>query len=571
MVAVDDAVDDGEPEAAGAAGPLGREERLEQAPPRLLRHAGARVLNVDADVGVRLGLEVPLAERLGRDAVGADRELAAVRHRIPGIDGEVHEGLMNLIAVGTDRGNVGAELHVDLDVLREGFLDERGHFPRDRVDVRGRKRRLGLPGEGQELLDDPAAPLDRLLDRLDAAARQLRLRPSQAGQVGRDDVEDVVEVVGDAAGQVADRIELLHLAELIEHPRALADVAQVALDDPAASQLVHVADRLDDDALAGLGAHLELGLEVKPPAGGLAEAAPKGLGIAGDPDFPRPPADELLAREHEHVDEVRIDVENLPGFAVQNPDPLPGGLEDPPVPRLRGPKLRFGLLALRDVVDRDEDEGPGLAGHPDAAGVEEQGPLAQPFRRQPRLEVLQRFGARDHLLEGFEQPAVLLPPPPEIEEELAFGLEGRHRERAIEGLVRRADPELLVENHERFPDRLDQRLGVVAGRVRLFERPLERIDVHEGEDGPVDAAVERQVGAHAHQVPPPVDVLDLALERSQGRDDALDQRFEVRDAEIRLEVADAAPTSVGIRLKSFSASAVKRRSRPSVPSIRIAS
>ena len=57
----------------------------------------------------------------------------------------------------------------------------------------------------------------------------------QQRDVGRDDVQQVVEVVRDAAREPADRVELLHLPHLLLEPGALGDVAEVGLRDAAAA------------------------------------------------------------------------------------------------------------------------------------------------------------------------------------------------------------------------------------------------------------------------------------------------------------------------------------------------
>jgi hypothetical protein len=85
-------------------------------------------------------------------------------------------------------------------------------------------RHLGLqhlaPAEGQQLAGEPGGPLAGLADLLHVAADGVAAPDlvEQEVAVAQDAGEQVVEVVGDAAGQLAHRLHLLGLAELLLAP-----------------------------------------------------------------------------------------------------------------------------------------------------------------------------------------------------------------------------------------------------------------------------------------------------------------------------------------------------------------
>ena len=90
--------------------------------------------------------------------------------------------------------------------------------------------------EREQLPRQPGAALDRLLDLGRFVARRIVGRQLHQQQVGRahDAHQDVVEVVRDAAGEPADRFELLRLAQLFLERAPLGDVADEAGEDRAA-------------------------------------------------------------------------------------------------------------------------------------------------------------------------------------------------------------------------------------------------------------------------------------------------------------------------------------------------
>src|SRR5581483_9735358 len=97
VVLPDDAVDDREAEAGPVAGPLRGEERLEDVLLRFLTHAAARVADAQLHEPAVPRPRVYPAERLvERDVGGFNDQLPPERHRVAGVDGEVHNHLLDL-------------------------------------------------------------------------------------------------------------------------------------------------------------------------------------------------------------------------------------------------------------------------------------------------------------------------------------------------------------------------------------------------------------------------------------------------------------------------------------------
>jgi len=113
-----------------------------------------------------------------------------------------------------------------------------------------------------------AAPrsTDCLISRL--LARRVLLRQLHQHQIGRahDAHQDVVEVVGDAAGEPADRLELLRLAQLFLQRAPTGDVAEESGHDPGAPR--HRQLEREVAAVGALPPQLELAPCKRSAAGG---------------------------------------------------------------------------------------------------------------------------------------------------------------------------------------------------------------------------------------------------------------------------------------------------------------
>ena len=173
----------------------------------------------------------PSAVRVEPD-VGAssNRESPAVRHRVARVDGEIHDDLLDLAAIAQDRcqrrRRRSATMSMCSPMTRRSIGSEIG----DRAAIRLIGRRLQhLPAaEREQLAGQAGGALGRLLD-----LRDLRRGAGSSGEVVAEPVgvaedrgEQVVEVVRDAAGELADRLHLLALSQAVLEIAPLGDVAR---------------------------------------------------------------------------------------------------------------------------------------------------------------------------------------------------------------------------------------------------------------------------------------------------------------------------------------------------------
>ena len=357
---------------------------------------------------------------------------------------------MNLVRVGVDGGQIGRELRGHANLLGEGLPKHRGDLAENRVRVGRLERRPALAGERQKLADDRGRALDGFLDghgALRAAAGVLgALREAQ---LGRDDVQEVVEVVRDSPGKPPDRVQLLDLPELILETHPLGDVPQVALHDGALSDVVRVGDRLDDHAPAVHGLQRHLGLEGETVRLRGAKALPGQGRILEETDLPGLPADELIPRIAQQLDQIGIGVEDLTGRSIQDPDALARGLEDPPITRFRGAQRHLGGLALGNVVDDEENQRlrPRLARQSESPRIEKQrlalGLLEVDF-------VVLKGCLSSDLLQSLSQMGVPVLEIPGLQKVLAPGHVRRGREHSVEGKVGGSDSQVAVQDDQRL-------------------------------------------------------------------------------------------------------------------------
>ena len=215
-----------EAEAGSLADLLGREERLEDRVEMFRRDAGA-------GVGDRDGDEVAAARRTGRAGQGwrrtllhADRQPAFAVHGVAAVDGEIDQRGLELRDVG-DREAIGI---VDLDLDPDAAADQRADQLRDALDLRADIEHLRLQrlpaGKRQQLRGQLGGALHGFGDRVDVAAAPLLRQFAAAQEVGRgaDDGQEIVEIVRDAAGELADRFHLLRLPQRFLALAALGDV-----------------------------------------------------------------------------------------------------------------------------------------------------------------------------------------------------------------------------------------------------------------------------------------------------------------------------------------------------------
>jgi hypothetical protein len=216
---LDEAVDLAEPKPGALPGLFGGEERLEGALADRLGHSRAGV--GDGDLHVLPRTHVGILAAIGVVEIGVagfDGQFAAVRHRIAGIDGEIEDCGFELRRIGFDRPDPASADDFERHIFAERAAEKIRQPVEQPIDVdRGRIERL-LPGERQQPLGQGCRAL-RAVHRAGNALGELQVHRVGPGfelalrrlQIADDDGEQIIEVMGDAAGQMADGIELLRL------------------------------------------------------------------------------------------------------------------------------------------------------------------------------------------------------------------------------------------------------------------------------------------------------------------------------------------------------------------------
>ena len=242
---VDDPVDRGQPEPGALARRLGREERLEDARLGLGVHPAAGV-----------GHRQPRAPVLHLNAHG---QPAAGGHRVARVDHEVHEHLLEPPRVAVEQHRAPAGLDHQRDVLVDQPLEHRLQPGDELAEVEELAARRLAAAEAQQLLGQPLRALGRALDlgQVLAPLAIVQARTEQPG-VADDRRQHVVEVVRDAAGELADRLHLLRLQQVRLELPAVGDVDHQPAQRPGPRGHPHAVAQPQRAPVGGDDAVLEL-------------------------------------------------------------------------------------------------------------------------------------------------------------------------------------------------------------------------------------------------------------------------------------------------------------------------
>ena len=226
---LDETVDHAETEARSLSGLFGGEEGFENPGFHVRGHSDPGIRDRDDRVlaGNDLGrrIDVGLVQRGVRRL---DGELSALRHGVPRVDGEIEDRALQLVLVGLDRPQARRKHALELDLLAERPVQELRHVPDENVEVeRLRLERLS-PREGEQAAGQPRRALGALERHGDAAidSRFVAPAPPDDVETADDEGEEIVEVVRDAPGELADRLHLLGLAKRVLDLRSFGDLAR---------------------------------------------------------------------------------------------------------------------------------------------------------------------------------------------------------------------------------------------------------------------------------------------------------------------------------------------------------
>jgi hypothetical protein len=212
IVLLDDAVDGGEAEAGAFTDGFRGEEGFEDMFDGIGIYSDAAIGDRELDMRAAGGLEEPG----GYMEESGAREFGRCVDGIPCVDEEVDDDLVELGAVGEDGSGSGGGGELELDIFSyeapvdtERAFDLFVHIERDGADDL-------LPAEHEELLSEGPGAVGGLEDFLDLVFLgfvEVGVLVEEFG-VSLDDREQVIEVVGDAAGEAADRLHFGGLEEL---------------------------------------------------------------------------------------------------------------------------------------------------------------------------------------------------------------------------------------------------------------------------------------------------------------------------------------------------------------------
>ena len=153
---------------------------------------------------------------------------AVFLHRVVGVDREVHDHLLELRSVGEHAREAGGAPRLDADLVPDEAPQHLVRVGDDRVEVEDLRIDDLLARERQQLTHELSGALGGCGDLLEALAERAVAFDVETSEldVPGDPGEDVVEVVGDAAGQPAEHLHLLRVQQLLLEQPFVGDVTQ---------------------------------------------------------------------------------------------------------------------------------------------------------------------------------------------------------------------------------------------------------------------------------------------------------------------------------------------------------
>ena len=203
----------GQAEAGAFPNSLRAEEWLHRALERRFVHAGSGVSHRDAEiVSWRKARGVTPANPL---ATRSNRDRTTLRHCIARIHREVQQGHFQLVGVSKGGRQLLRYVHDQADLRASGAVDQIGHAADELTDI-NRCRLQRLPaGKGKQALDKRFGPFSgsERAPMVRCARSSPTAAPLQQVQSADDRRQKVIEVMRNAAGELAHRFHLLALTE----------------------------------------------------------------------------------------------------------------------------------------------------------------------------------------------------------------------------------------------------------------------------------------------------------------------------------------------------------------------
>ena len=218
----DDTVDGGQSEPGSVAAGFGGEERLEEMLDGFFVHAGAGIGHGQLHIGAGLATRRRVLS-VEAGVGGAEEEPAAVRHGITRVDRQVEQHLVHLAGIGHDQIERRIEVGLEQDILADEPLQHALRAGDQGVEFEWARLADLAAAEGEQLLGERGRALARVADFLNRLPLRIAFRQvlDEHVAVAVDDGQQVVEVVGHAAGQAADGFQLLRVLQLLAQLFAL--------------------------------------------------------------------------------------------------------------------------------------------------------------------------------------------------------------------------------------------------------------------------------------------------------------------------------------------------------------
>ena len=134
-----------------------------------------------------------------------------------GVDHQVHEHLLDLAAVGFDGRQIVFQVEMQRDLLGDGRLDEAADFGDEGREIQRLHHEPALAGIGQHLPGQVGGLFAGFDDAIQQLGGGVVGRKQFLGEAGVADHADqqVIEVMGDAARQQPEALQLLSLPEAL--------------------------------------------------------------------------------------------------------------------------------------------------------------------------------------------------------------------------------------------------------------------------------------------------------------------------------------------------------------------
>lgn len=138
-----------------------------------------------------------------------------------GIDAQIHDNLVNLDRIGVDSPAIGADIFPDSNGRGQRGAEHGQCFPDNCLRLERYPFHRGLPAEGQDLQDQVSGPVPggkRLVQVLACGGVMRGVVPRNLG-ISQDHAEDIVEIMGNTAGEGSEGFKFLRPPDLFLQPQ----------------------------------------------------------------------------------------------------------------------------------------------------------------------------------------------------------------------------------------------------------------------------------------------------------------------------------------------------------------